>query len=80
MARATAITYDREPGFIADVLEINGANFCVLNPTAIQDADTRSLVRHLMQRRGLDCGTCRGCLVGTTLDGSHDVPEGGDAG
>lgn len=62
---ATAITYDREPGFIADVLEIDGSTFCILHPTAITDADTRVLVRRFMQGQGVDCGTCRGCPVGT---------------
>ncbi|HZF92016.1 hypothetical protein [Streptomyces sp.] len=67
MPTAKAITYDREPGFIADVLEIDGASVCVVNPAALKDAGTRSLVRQVAQGRGLDCGTCRGCLVGTTV-------------
>lgn len=69
---ATAITYDREPGFIADVLEIKGETICVLSPAVATDANTQAVVQRFMEGHGIDCRTCGGCPVGTALQ------EGGD--
>lgn len=60
----TAIAYDREPGFIADMLVINGRTVCVLSTEATTDASTRALVRTFMQSQGIDCMACRNCPVG----------------
>lgn len=57
--------YDREPGFIADVLVINGNTVCVLSSAATSDVPTRALVRAFMREQGIDCLTCRNCPVGS---------------
>jgi hypothetical protein len=74
---ATAITYDLEPGHIADVLEINGENVCVLNPKVFTDRDTRSLVKSWMRGQGLDCEACLGCPVGVMQQGDGDKDAAG---
>lgn len=70
---ATAITYDREPGFIADVLEINGETVCVLSPEVFTDHDTRALTASWMRGQGVPCEECLGCPVGVMQQG-----EGGE--
>ncbi|MCM8548962.1 hypothetical protein [Streptomyces sp. STCH 565 A] len=62
---ATAIVYDREPGAIADVLEINGETVCVINAAALAEHDGQQLVRDFLRSLGVDCTVCRGCPVGT---------------
>ncbi|MET7475123.1 hypothetical protein ABZT17_12285 [Streptomyces sp. NPDC005648] len=71
---ATVVTYDGAPGFIADVLELNGQTVCVLSPDVFTDAETRSLVRTWMRGQGVDCEACLGCSVGVMQQGGN----GGD--
>ncbi|MDT0476199.1 hypothetical protein RM863_29150 [Streptomyces sp. DSM 41014] len=60
---AKAITH-RQPGFIADVLEVDGETVCLLTPEVATDSEIRKLVESWMTAQGVDCGACLGCPVG----------------
>ncbi|MFJ2515564.1 hypothetical protein ACIPEL_36105 [Streptomyces griseoviridis] len=70
---AKAITH-RQPGFIADVLEVDGETVCLLTPDVATDAATRALVESWMTSQGVDCRACRGCPVGVMQQSSRGVP------
>ena len=58
------LTEDLGADFYAWRAEIAGRQVCMATPRVYSDATARRIARDLIKRRGGDCASCRGCVIG----------------